>query len=276
MVQRYTWKTLLLEIAMLLGALITLFPIALVFLNSVKDNREITMNLFSLPTEWHLENFTVAWDRMHYGTAFINTVIVTVSSVAGIILCASMASYKIVRVKCAFSAGMLGMLLFFIASPVQVLMVPMVIVSSKVGLANSRAGVVLMYVGFFLPMAIFLYRGFIKNVPLELEEAALIDGCGPYNCFFRVVFPILKPITATILIIDAIAIFNDFMIPLVMINKQSLRTIQLAIKMFFDSYLKEWNYVMAALTLTVGPMIVFFLLMQKRIMRGMMDGAIKG
>ena len=162
------------------------------------------------------------------------------------------------------------------AIPFQVLMVPSVIVARELHLVNSRPGMIVMYWGFLLPMAMFLYQGFVKGVPRELEEAAMIDGCGQIRAFFRIVFPMLKPITATVAIINILGVFNDFTLPLIMLSSQSLKTLPLSFSVFYSSYLNEWQLIMSGLVLSIFPVLVFFLLMQRNIMDGLTAGALKG
>jgi raffinose/stachyose/melibiose transport system permease protein len=155
-------------------------------------------------------------------------------------------------------------------------MVPSVIVAKSLHIVNTTYGLVIMYWGFMLPMAIFLYQGFIKSVPRELEEAAMIDGCGQIYAFFKIVFPMLMPITSTIAIINVLGVFNDFLLPLIMLSSDDVKTIPLSLSIFFSNYTAEWNLIMAALALSIIPGLVFFLLMQKKIIGGLAEGAIKG
>ena len=221
-------------------------------------------------------NYTEAIAKMNFFRKFANTILVSVLSVAGIILFGSMAAYKVTRVKNKVSNVIYYGILFTMAIPFQVLMVPVVIVARSLHIVNTLYGMIVMYWGFLLPMAMFLYCGFIKGVPGDLEEAAMIDGCGQFRAFFYVVFPILKPITATVAIINVLGVFNDFMLPLIMINSEKLKTIQLSMSVFYGTYLNRWDLIMAALVLSILPALIFFLLFQKQIIKGMADGAVKG
>ncbi len=273
---RYTWRNLLLEILMVLLALLVLIPVIFVILNSVKSLPEVTLSMLTLPTEIHLENFSEALERMNYVNSFANSLFISVLSVVGIVLFASMAAYQIVRRKCVFSRILFYSMLLSMAIPFQALMVPLVIVAKNLGLMNRPIGLVVIYWGFLLPMAIFLYQGYIKFVPREMEEAARIDGCAAIPLFFRIVFPVVRPITVTVIILNLLGTFNDFTLPLIMLTSKKTRTIPLALSTFFDAYLTEWNLVMAALTVTILPLLVFFIIMQKHIIQGMADGALKG
>lgn len=264
------------EVFLGLAACFMIFPMVLIFINSFKGNGEILSDMLALPAGLSFVNYTEAIAKMNFFRKFANTILVSVLSVAGIILFGSMAAYKVTRVKNKVSNVIYYGILFTMAIPFQVLMVPVVIVARSLHIVNTLYGMIVMYWGFLLPMAMFLYCGFIKGVPGDLEEAAMIDGCGQFRAFFYVVFPILKPITATVAIINVLGVFNDFMLPLIMINSEKLKTIQLSMSVFYGTYLNRWDLIMAALVLSILPALIFFLLFQKQIIKGMADGAVKG
>lgn len=274
--RKYGFGMTVLEIVMIILALAVLLPVALVVMNSVKGISEVSKSLLSLPKELRWDNFTTAMQRMNYWNALKNSLIVTACSVTGVVLFSSMAAYQITRKQCLLSKIIYYGILLSIAIPFQALMVPLVIVAKTLHLVDNIWGLILIYWGLLLPMSMFLYQGFIKNVPRELEEAALIDGCSPFRAFFSVVFPILKPITVTVVILNCLGVFNDFTLPLILLVSKANRTIPLSISVFFDSYANQWNYIMASLTLVIVPVLVAFLFLQKQIMKGMIDGALKG
>ncbi len=265
-----------LEVVLVIAACFVVFPIVLIFINSFKSNGEILSDMLAIPSQWGFENYKEAISKMNFFRKFANTILVSGMSVAGIVLFGSMAAYKVTRVKNKVSNIIYYGILFTMAIPFQVLMVPVVIVARNLHIVNTLHGMIFMYWGFLLPMAMFLYCGFIKGVPGDLEEAAMIDGCGQFRAFFYVVFPILKPITATVAIINVLGVFNDFMLPLIMINSEKLKTIQLSMSVFYGTYLNRWDLIMAALVLSILPALIFFLLFQKQIIKGMADGAVKG
>ncbi len=273
---KQTADKVLLVAVLTFSALLFLFPLFLIFINCLKSQPEITASLLAPPTQFHFENFPNAMEQMNYLSAFSNSIIVTVFSVAGLVLLSSMAAYQVVRRKCLASRIISALMVASMAIPFQVLMVPSVIVARELHLVNSRQGLIVMYWGFLLPMAMFLYQGFVKGVPRELEEAAMIDGCGQLRAFFRIVFPMLKPITATVAIINIMGVFNDFTLPLIMLSSQKMKTLPLSFSVFYSSYLNEWQLIMAGLVLSIFPVLVFFLLMQKNIMDGLTAGALKG
>jgi len=235
----------LLVLLMLIAGVFVIFPLVLVLINSVKSYQEIAAALLALPAEFHFENFPLAFVKMNYAKAITNSLIVTGLSVSGLVLIASMTSYQIVRRNCIASRVIFILILSSMAVPFQALMVPSVIIAKTLGLTNQLFGVVIMYWGFLLPMAVFLYQGFIRGVPHELEEAARIDGCGQTRTFFRIVFPLLKPISATVAIINVLAVFNDFTIPLIMLSSKDNKTIPLALSVFYGNYINEWNLILS-------------------------------
>lgn len=264
------------ELILLVLAAAVLLPVALVFMNSVKNLQEVTKSLLTLPVKLYWDNFAYALKKMNYLVSLKNTLVVTIFSVAGIVFFGSMAAYAITRRKNIASKAIFGAIIFSMAIPFQALMVPLVIVAKKLGLINSVWGMIPIYLGFSMPLSVFLFQGFIKGIPTELEEAALIDGCTRISVFFRIVFPLLKPIITTVALLNTIGIFNDFTLPLIMISSKENRTITLALSTFFDAYLNKWNYIMAALVFAMIPMLILFIFLQKQIVKGMTDGAIKG
>ncbi|MCD8397372.1 MAG: carbohydrate ABC transporter permease [Lachnospiraceae bacterium] len=274
--KKYTYKTAIIEVLAILLALVFLYPIFLVFINAFKSGSEIVMNMTALPTKLHFDNFAAAWEKMNFGRAFLNTLFITVASVAGIIVLSSAAAYKMERYNNIVSKCFSGLLVFSMVIPSQVLMIPLVQVARQFGLINNLWGMVFIYWGGNMAMSIFLYSGFVKTVPIELEEAAIIDGAGPFKTFFSIVLPLLKPITSTIAIMSTMSVFNDFMIPRLILTRDHVVTIQVAMQKFYDSYQTDWSGVMAGLTLTMLPMLIFFLIMQRNLMDSMVTGAVKG
>lgn len=273
---KYTWRNVLLGFVLFLLSLVVLFPVAFVLMNSLKSLPEVTLSMIAFPKEIHLENFSRALTRMNYLTALGNSVWISVGSVSGVVLFSSMAAYQIVRRNNLLSKIIFYTLILSMAIPFQALMVPLVIVGKTLRLMNNQWGMILAYWGLLIPMATFLYQGFIKSVPLDMEEAARIDGCAAIPLFFRIVFPIIKPLTVSIIILNILGVFNDFALPLIMLTTKRTRTIPLAVSTFFGTYLTEWQLVMAGLTVTILPMIILFIFMQKHIVKGMVDGAVKG
>ncbi|MNI78464.1 L-arabinose transport system permease protein AraQ [compost metagenome] len=155
-------------------------------------------------------------------------------------------------------------------------MIPLVKVVSTLGIQNSRLGIIICYFGFGTMLSVFLYHGYVKSIPKEIEESAVVDGCSPYGVFWKIVFPLLKPMTVTVLLLNSLWIWNDFLLPLLVLSSPDLRTIPLAASSFFAQYTKQWDLGLASLVLGVIPIVIFFLSMQKHIIEGITAGSVKG
>jgi raffinose/stachyose/melibiose transport system permease protein len=260
---------------MILLALFMLAPIILAIINSFKTNGEIYTNILTLPKEWQFENYTRAFTKTNYLRSLFNTVFLVVLSLTGIILAASLAGYRLARTKTRLSKAIFMIFILSMLIPFHSIMIGLVRVSNDLNVQGSLIGLSIIYVGIGSPMAVFLYHGFTKNIPLEIEEAARIDGCNELQLFAFVVFPILKPITATIVILNALWIWNDFLLPLLMISDQDKYTLLLSTKMLFGQYSADWSKVLAILILALLPVIIVYILMQKHIIKGVSEGAIK-
>jgi raffinose/stachyose/melibiose transport system permease protein len=267
--------TIILTFIMVIAAFITLSPIILAVINSFKTNGEIYTNILTLPEKWQFENYTRAFLKTNYLRSLMNTVFLVCLSIAGIVLAASLAGYKLARTKTSFSKVIFTIFILSMLIPFHSIMIGLVKVSHDLHLQGSLIGLSIMYVGIGSPMAVFLYHGFTKNIPKEVEEAARIDGCNEGQLFFYVVFPILRPITATIIILNALWIWNDFLLPLLMITEKSKYTLILSTKMLFGQYANDWSKILAILILALLPVIIVYVFMQKHIIKGVSDGAIK-
>lgn len=271
-------RLVFLEIFAILLGLFFVIPIVLIIVNSFKTNGEIMGNFFGfLPTGFHIENYLKAWEKMKYPLAFKNTLILTVGSALGTMIFGSMAAYKLCRTKTKYSR-----IIFLICiSPMMIafssIMISLTKVAKMFHLINSIYGLIVIYWGLLLPFTIFLYHGNFKTVPLEIEEAARIDGCGSYRAFVYVVFPMLKPITTTVCIINGMKIWNDLLTPMIMIGASSkTRTLVLAAEQFKGVMTSNYALSMSAFIMTSIPLIVFYLCMQQYIVGGITVGAVKG
>jgi raffinose/stachyose/melibiose transport system permease protein len=205
----------------------------------------------------------------------MNSVIITSISVLALVVISSMMAYRLVRRPTLFNKLLLTVLVAAMIIPFQSVMLPLMRITSLFELRGELYGIVLCYMGFGISLSMFLYHGFIKSVPLEIEEAAVVDGCSPYGVFWRIVFPLLKPITVTVMILNVLWIWNDYLLPVLVIN-DAMTTIPLAVQKFFGQYLRKWDLAMAALTLSTIPVVIFFLLLQKHIIEGITAGSVKG
>ncbi len=275
MEQKYTKQVLLLVIVTIILGLIFLIPFYFIIINSLKSFAEILLNTAAWPKEFQWHNYVEAWKRLKYPRVFLNSLIITVFSNLAIVLFSSMAAYRLVRTPNRVSKIIFFLFISAMVIPFQSIMIPLVQVTSQIGLINSIPGIIIMYLGFGAGFSVFLYHGFIKSIPREIEEAAIVDGCSSFCVFWHIVFPLLKPITVTIIILNSLWIWNDFLLPLLVLQDQNLRTIPLATFFFFGQYTKQWDLALAALILGIIPLLIFFFFLQRHIIKGITAGSIK-
>lgn len=258
------------------AALFTLFPLLMALINSFKTNRELLTNVMSWPTEFNFDNYIRTFEKMRYGRSFANTVILAGLSVSLMILFSALAGWKLCRTKTRLSKFILNLFIFSMLIPFSSIMIPLYRVTLALDIKNSLVGLSLVYSGLGVSMAIFLYHGFVKGIPIEMEEAAAIDGCNSMQTFFKIVLPMLKPITATITITNVLWVWNDFLLPLIVISDSKKYTLLLSTNTLFGQYSSDWTAILSALILAALPVIVFYAIFQKQILKGISDGAVKG
>ncbi len=263
-----------------------MFPFGMVVLNSAKTSREIIFNAIAAPERWGqiFTNVRLIFTNptVDYLGAFADSAVITVVSLAVIVLFSSMAAWVLVRNNARWSAVLFMAFVAAMVIPFQVLMYPLVrwmrVMGSflHVRLLGSVPGIVFAYLGFGSPLSIFVFHGFIKNIPYELEESATIDGCSRGWTFFKIVFPLLQPIIVTVLILNGIWIWNDYLLPLLVLGSNGVvQTIPIAVTAFAGAYLKQWDLILTSTLIAMLPIIVLYLFAQRYIIKGMVDGSIK-
>lgn len=270
-------------------AVYVLFPFFLVLINSCKTTDNITSNpvgLNGVSIGQLFRNLTDVINNTHFmfWPAFGSSVVITVLSLALLALFGAMAAWVICRNnKKKWSAIIYFVFIASMIIPFQVVMLPLISTFRDVGkfvgisMLQSIPGIVFAYLGFGGAMTVFILNGFIKGIPFELEEAASIDGCPPEGIFFKVIFPLLTPVITTVTILNGMWIWNDYLLPSMMLGQNGVvKTLPVAVQAFVGSYVKQWNLILAAALLAIIPMIILFLLAQKQIMEGMIEGAVKG
>ncbi|MBB6215828.1 raffinose/stachyose/melibiose transport system permease protein [Anaerosolibacter carboniphilus] len=253
-----------------------LSPLYIVFANSFKTQKGIFTNVMALPFGefFTLNNYIEAFTELDFIQSFFNSLLITVSSTIFIVIFASMAAWMLVRTKTKLSTVLFFLFAGAMLIPFQSVMLPLINIMGKLGLLNP-VGLVFMYLGFGSSLSIMLYHGFIKNIPVELEEAATIDGCNTFQIFWYIVFPLLKPITVTVCILNIMWIWNDFLLPQLVINRPGWHTIPLKMFYFFGQYSKKWNLALAGLVIAMVPIVIFYFIAQKHIVKGVTQGSIK-
>ncbi|KOY15887.1 carbohydrate ABC transporter permease [Paenibacillus xylanivorans] len=274
-------KNGILSLLIVIISLVFLSPIYIVIVNSFKTRAELYENVLSLPATFSFEYYITAMKKMNFLVALGNSLYVTIVTVIFVVVLASMTAWMLVRRDNVLSKIIFFLFVATMLIPFQTLMMPLMQVMDWIRtylhlpVLNTHGGLIFMNIGFHAGIAVFLYHGFIKSIPVALEEAAVLDGCSTFGVFWRIVFPLLKSISVTVAILDVIASWNDYLLPSLVLSEKGLRTIQLSTFYFFGEFTIVWNQAMAGLTLTIIPIVIFYAIAQKYIIKGIAAGAVK-
>ncbi len=276
----------ILEVVTLCLFLLFLLPFFIVVINAAKTNNLITTSPLALPEDFTIifENMKTIWtsENIQFQQSMFNSVFITVISLFFITIFSAMGAWVLVRTRTKLSNFIFLMFVGAMVIPFQVVMFPLVswfrflTDLTNIPLLREYTGMIFAYIGFGAPLSIFLFHGFIKSIPYELEEAAEIDGCNKVQTFFYIVMPILKPIYVTVLILNGIWIWNDFLLPLLILGKgNDIQTIPLAVSNFVGAFIRQWDLILTSALMAIIPIIIIFLFAQKHIIKGMVEGSIK-
>lgn len=272
-------KNALLTVIFSIFSILYVCPIIIVLINSFKKKTYISKYPFQIPTGKQfvgIDNYVRGMEKINFWGSFLNTLIITVGSVTVIILCTSMCAWYITRVNNKVTNGIYYLCLFSMIVPFQMVMFTLSKIANMLHLTNPVT-IIVVYLGFGAGLAVFMFCGFVKSIPLEIEEAAMIDGCNPLQTYFQVVFPILKPTSITVAILQAMWIWNDYLLPYLVLDTKKYKTISIAIQYLKGGYGSiDMGAMMAMLVLAIIPIIVFYLACQKYIIKGVVAGAVKG
>ncbi len=263
----------------LIGAIVIvlfLMPLYMVIINSFKTQKGILINVLQFPTKEYftLSNYPEAFKSLNFIKTLSNSLMLTSATSVLVVTFSSMAAWYLVRTRAIWTSVIFMIFAASMLVPFQSVMLPLMSLVGKTGMRHP-VGLVFVYVGFGSSMSIVLYHGFIKGVPLALEEAASIDGCSPLRTYWQIVFPLLKPITVTVAILNVMWVWNDYLLPSLIINKPQWQTIPLRMFFFFGQFNKKWNLALAGLMLGMIPIVIFYLFMQKHIVKSIAQGSIK-
>lgn len=270
------------NIALVAFCLLYLFPIYLILTNSFKSRSQMYESMVALPEKLTAKYYVSALSKMNFAISIKNSLILTIISIAILVILCSMTAWMFVRTKNKLSNFLFGVLVATMLIPFQTIMMPLMQEMNWIGnnvgikMTDTIPGLIFMYIGFGAGMGVFLYHGFISSIPVSLEEAAIIDGCNTWQVFWDIVFPMLKPTTMTVIILDVIWIWNDYLLPSLTLKAKANRTIPISTAKFFGQYTISWNEAMAALVVTIIPVAIFYLACQKYIIKGVAAGAVKG
>jgi raffinose/stachyose/melibiose transport system permease protein len=272
--RRYRLRTLVLELAMLAVAVVVGFPVY-VLVNLAFRSRSDTSSPILPTASPTLDNFAQAWDRGRLGGALLNSALITIGSVLIVLTVSSLAAYPLARATARWSRGMFLLIMLGLVLPFQLASLPLYQTMRDLGLLGSAWALILFYSGLLVPFSTFLYVGFLRALPRDFEDAALIDGCTPLQAFRFVVFPMLKPVTVTALVLNAVAVWNDFFTPLLYLSGSTQQTMPVAIAGFVGQYITDWNLIFAALVISIVPVLVVYFALQRSIISGF-AGGLKG
>ncbi|MDO4490247.1 MAG: carbohydrate ABC transporter permease [Lachnospiraceae bacterium] len=273
--KKYTKKTLLLETIMVAIASVFMIPMYYLVVSTFKNQQEIMEHPLGLPKAFSLANYERALSTMDYWRNFGNSLLITSVSVILVIILGSMAAYSISRHRSKLSKFIGALFLIGFMVPAQTTMLPLFTVMKKLHLINTYKGMILLHCNQCV-FAFMLYKGFIQTIPQELEEAAKIDGCNMWQLFWKIVFPLLKPVTITVAIFNVMWIWNDFMLTYLFLNSSKKATLIMQVFNGMGTFSNDWSMMMPALVLALLPMVIFYLIMQKQIVEGVVSGAVKG
>lgn len=268
-------RSILLEFVLVLMSLLMILPFYMLLINSFKTQEGASMMNLALPKEWNIiENYTDLMAEANILLAFKNSMINSFFSVAIVILLASIAAFIIQRRGGKFAAFAYSVIMLGIMMPRS--MAPTYFLVQKLGLINSYAGAIGVYIGKEFALAVFLYTGFFKSIPRDIDESATIDGCGPIRLFYNIIFPLMKPITSTIIILSFMSVWNDFQVALYLSSTKERMTLVLSTYLFHGQNTARWNLVFADIVVIILPVVILYAVFQKYIVSGMTAGAVKG
>jgi raffinose/stachyose/melibiose transport system permease protein len=268
----YGKSNLIVEVVMILVALIFLFPLYVLLNISLKPLDEVADSPLGLPKEFSLANYREAWAEASLGSALINSTVVMLISVVLLIFIGSMAAYALARRQSRLSYGLYLLFLLGIILPFQLALIPLYQLMRDLQLLGTYTSLIIFYTGHQLPFTVFLYTGFLRALPRDYEDAAFIDGASHFQAFRKIVFPLLRPVTGTVVILNAIFVWNDFLTPLLYVGGTPLQTLPVAIYSFVGQYVSQWGLVFAGLVIGITPILIVYFLLQRYIIRGFASG----
>lgn len=277
MKQKHGLEKGLVILILIITACVYIYPVFLMFMNSLKPFGEIVSDAIAFPTKLAWENYSYVIDKIDYYKLFMNNVVITVTGILGIVAFSSIAAYILDRRKNKYTKIAYLIIITPMLIPFQTIMITLLKAMNVLHLSGSRLGLGVQYWGFGIPMATFIFYNFMKTIPKEIDESATIDGASTFRTFLSIIFPLLKSVTVTVIVLDVMWIWNDFLLPLLMVNSSNkTKTLVLAAYAFVGQMNTKWHYAMTAMVLAVVPSIIIFILLQKYIVDGVVAGAVKG
>lgn len=257
-------------------SIIMLYPFAVIFFTAFKDNTEIYSNPTGLPQKWVLTNFSGAFTEAHLGRLYVNSIIITAACVFLSIIVCSLASFAFCRSNAKYSNMLFVFFISGIFIPSQLSVIPLFKIVKDLHLNNSYTGIIMVYIAGAIPLGIFMITTFMKDLPKEMAESASIDGCGYFYMYWKIYMPLMGTVAATFGILQALASWNDFLMPYLLLTDETKRTLTTGVMSFKQQYSSNWGYLMAGILMMVTPIIMAYLILQKYMMKGLTSGAVKG
>ncbi len=273
--RRYSPSRIIVFVTLLVMSLVTVYPFVWMVLTSLRERSSVYSGRF-IPEQFIFTNYPDAWVQTHFGSHLLNSILIASFSLAGIVFLSTTAGYGFAKLKFPFKNLIYVLLLSTMAMPAASLIIPLYLQVNSLGLLNSQQGLILVYIGSMSPFSIFLMRSFFQEVPNELIEAARIDGSSEWGTFYRVVLPLVKPGIGTVVILQFLALWNEFLYATVLIQSSALQPLQPAIFNLVGQYSTNWTLLAASLTMAITPIVIVYINMQKQFVAGLTQGALKG
>lgn len=269
-------KGIPIQVFLIIVAIIQVYPLIWLVLFSFKDNGEIFGgNVGGLPKIWHIENYTSAISQAHVMKYFLNSVIVTAITIIFVLLLSAMSAYAICRMRWKLSKAAMLLILVGMMVPIHAALLPLFMVLKSLKLLNSYWALIIPYTAFAIPMAVMILIGFLRGIPKELEEAAVIDGCGPFRLFFSIIVPIIRPAMSTVAIFTYLSSWNELMFAVSFINKTDYKTLTVGIMSMVGTYVTKWGDIGAGLVIATIPTIIIYILLSDQVQKSLTAGAVK-
>jgi raffinose/stachyose/melibiose transport system permease protein len=272
---RLKWAVIGFHVVLGAYSLVVLYPLLVMLFSSVKSTRELFTNPLGVPVHPVWSNYVQAWKEAKFAVYFKNSIWVTVASTASILFFSSMASYILGRMKFKLNAWVYGLFMAGLVIPGRLAIIPLFLLMRDLHLLNKHIGLILIYTAHAMPFAIFLLTTFFRQIPHELEEAAVVEGAGRFTIYWRIMLPLVRPALATVGIFEFLHVWNDFFFPLIFLRSEKLMTIPVGLSVFFGEYATNWALLFAALAISILPVVIAFIALSKQFIAGLTAGAIK-
>ncbi|HPF16711.1 MAG TPA: carbohydrate ABC transporter permease [Thermotogota bacterium] len=267
--------TIILFIVLLLYLVIVATPFGVLFLNSFKSMREIYLKPFAITESFSFDNYVQAWKKADLGSAYVNSLIVSVSSIGGVLLFSSMLAFMISRYRFRFRRLLYIYIITGLALPARLAVIPIYVTLNQLSLTDTRIGLIMVYIATGTAFATFIIKGFMDSIPMEIEESARMDGATPWIIYWKIALPLTKPALVVVGLVNFVNVWNDFFFPLIILSSSSKETVPLAISVFFGEFSNQWHLIAAALSMSIIPIMIIFFIFSKNFISGITQGAIK-